>query len=212
MADSTQQSASIPKPFQWSTKSTEAVTLVAEDLISDRQIADQLGINRSTLHRWKQHSDFAAAVDAAIDVLQAQSHKRGIARIDHRLRNANDRHRRMVALIEARAEEGGDAPGADTGLLVRTFKAVGGGPSAYTVEEWSVDTGLLREMRELEKQIAQDTGQWTDKRELTGKDGGAISVSIEAEAQAVADTLGVPVAVILAEAERLAKIEAGDDA
>ncbi len=176
MADPLQQSASSVKPFQWTAKSTDAVIRVAEDLLPDTEIADQVGINRSTLYRWRQHPEFDAAVNVAIDALQAQSHKRGIARIDHRLRNANDRHRRMVQLIDARAAAAGDAPGADTGLLVRTYKAVGNGPTAYVVEEWAVDTGLLKEMRELEKQVAQDTGQLIEKKELTGSNGGPLTI------------------------------------
>jgi hypothetical protein len=31
------------------------------------------------------------------------------------------------------------------------------------VEEYEVDTGLLKELREHEKQAAQELGQWSDK-------------------------------------------------
>jgi hypothetical protein len=32
-----------------------------------------------------------------------------------------------------------------------------------TVEEYQVDTGLLKELREHEKQAAQELGQWSEK-------------------------------------------------
>ena len=45
------------------------------------------------------------------------------------------------------------------------------------VEVASLDVGLLKELREHEKQAAQELGQWTEKRELTGKDGGPIEIA-----------------------------------
>jgi hypothetical protein len=43
---------------------------------------------------------------------------------------------------------------------VRTYKAVGGA----TVEEYAVDTGLLREMRAHEEQAARELGQWVERQ------------------------------------------------
>jgi hypothetical protein len=40
------------------------------------------------------------------------------------------------------------APGGKTGLLVRRLKMLGSGESAQVVEEFEVDVGLLREIRE----------------------------------------------------------------
>ena len=55
------------------------------------------------------------------------------------------------------------APGADTGLLTRTQKRIGSGDSAVTVEEYQVDTGLLKELREHEKRGVQELGEWSEK-------------------------------------------------
>lgn len=98
----------------------------------------------------------------------------GIAARQNRIDAYGDRWERMRQVIAERAgdRELADTPGGKTGLLVRTFKAVGGA----IAEEFAVDTGLLREMRELEKQAAEDLGQWADKHEVTGKDGGPIVV------------------------------------
>ena len=70
-----------------------------------------------------------------------------------------------------------DVPGATTGTLARGVKAVG-----HSVREtWELDAALLAELRAIdaelratEKQAAQELGQWTEKRELTGKRGGPI--------------------------------------
>ncbi len=39
------------------------------------------------------------------------------------------------------------------------------------------DPTLYRELRELEKQIAQDVGQFAEKREISGPDGGPIPIT-----------------------------------
>lgn len=59
-----------------------------------------------------------------------------------------------------------DVPGGNTGLLVRTTKGIGSGDTFQIVDEYAVDTGLLRELREHEKQAAQELGQWIDKSEV----------------------------------------------
>jgi hypothetical protein len=57
-------------------------------------------------------------------------------------------------------------PGAETGLLTRTYKQIGSGEGAEKVEEYQVETGLLKELREHEKQAAQELGQWADKSKI----------------------------------------------
>jgi hypothetical protein len=42
------------------------------------------------------------------------------------------------------------------------------GDNARTVEVYAVDDGLLAEMRNHEKQAAQEPGPWTDKTQVTG--------------------------------------------
>ncbi|MGB3305500.1 MAG: phBC6A51 family helix-turn-helix protein [Thermomicrobiales bacterium] len=211
-APTAEQNRTASDGFPWSDASANAAVLLAEDRLTDAAIAKKVGVGRTKLHEWKQHPVFAAKVTALSDELIARARRRGLARLDRRLERYERRARAFDMIVSDRAKAMKEVPGGRSGYLVRHYKSIGTGETAHEVEEYHFDAALSREMRELEKQVAQDTGQWTDKRELTGKDGGAISVSIEAEAQAVAETLGVPVAVILAEAERLAKLEAGDDA
>ena len=64
-------------------------------------------------------------------------------------------------------ERGGDmaeAPGGSTGLLVRQHQG------ALAMPVYTVDTGLLSllsELRAIEKQAAEELGQWSEKREAT---------------------------------------------
>jgi len=59
---------------------------------------------------------------------------------------------------------------ANTGYMVRTVKQIGGGDTAQVVEEFAVDTGLLRELREIEEQAAIECGDWVEKKEPTHED------------------------------------------
>jgi hypothetical protein len=63
------------------------------------------------------------------------------------------------------------------------------------VEEYAVDTGLLKEFRELEKLAAQENGQWTERHMVTPD-----LKRLRQEAQELADELGIPVEQVLREA------------
>lgn len=74
----------------------------------------------------------------------------------------------MKQVIDERAidPEMMKAAGGSTGLLVRKLKQIGSGENAELVEEFEVDTGLLKEMREHEKQAAQELGQWVERQTM----------------------------------------------
>ena len=110
-----------------------------------------------------------------------------IASRNDRLAAADRRWKLMEQLMAARAAEMAEiaktdpkkiAAGASTGLLVKRIKAVGSGANFKLGYEYEFDAALFREMRELEKQAAQDVGDWTEKRQVTGKDGGPLSVEL----------------------------------
>lgn len=97
-----------------------------------------------------------------------------IAKLRNRMQRLNRRWEKGHEVIEARAADPAmqNVPGGPTGLLVRTYKQIGVGRDAETVEEYAVDTATLRELREMEKQAAQELGQWNDDhagQELTQK-------------------------------------------
>lgn len=81
---------------------------------------------------------------------------------ENRLAALQDRHDRLNIVMSERAEDMADAPGGKSGLLARKRKMIGSGPLAREVVEYELDTGLLSEFREHEKQVAQELGQWQE--------------------------------------------------
>jgi putative insertion element HTH domain-containing protein len=147
-------------------KRERAAALVAEDRLTDEDIADELEITRRTLANWKKTPTFQARVDEIVEEVKAALIARGILDRQNRLNALNDRQKRMTEVIRQRAENLKEVPGGgNTGLLVRQVKGIGKGEDFQVVEEYAVDTGLLREMREHEKQAAIELGEWTEKRE-----------------------------------------------
>lgn len=165
--------------IRWTQKHERAVELVVDGRKSDEEIAFELGIHRATLHRWKERPDFARRVDELRQKFRTEIEERGILERRNRLAALDDRWQRMKALIDARAADPQlqDVPGGATGLLVRSLRGLGRGDEFQIVEDVALDAALLKELREHEKQAAQELGQWTEKRELTGKDGGPVVVA-----------------------------------
>ena len=82
--------------------------------------------------------------------------------------------KKMQRVIAERAKDPvmEKAPGGRTGLLVHRRKVIGQGDNGMMVDEYEVDTGLLHELRETERQAAQEMGEWVSKHEdVTDYDG-----------------------------------------
>jgi hypothetical protein len=108
-----------------------------------------VGITRRQLTRWKQQTAFTDLVTEIAERLAAEIRGKGLVELSNRVDALNTRWRSMQAVIEERAADPTmQAPGSSTGLLTRTQKQIGSGDSAVTVEEYQVDTGLLKELRE----------------------------------------------------------------
>lgn len=201
-------SAESSEKFRLTDRHERAAGLLAEDRLKDEEIAAEVGITDRQLRKWKQRPEFAAKVAEYVERYAERILKQGIARKERRVAALHDRWERMQRVIEARADEHADVPGGDTGLLVREAKLVkvyktdgcmdDGDETLYSakrdvlVYEYSVDTALLKELRETEKQAAQEAGQWTERRTLT--------VDIKREAERIAAELGISVEQVLREA------------
>jgi hypothetical protein len=160
--------------FVWTEPRAQAAALVAADDLSDDAIADAVGTTKRTLERWKLYPEFRARVQEHVAIAEVQALEHGIARRPKRVEVLNDIWQRGRRLIEARAQEHADVPGGDTGLLVRQVKLSARGDE---VEEYAVDTGLLKELREHAKQAAQELGQWVDKNALTDSKGQDVNLA-----------------------------------
>lgn len=106
---------------------------------------------------WQERlAEIADAEAKAIAAARAAIVQRGLAELENQIAALNDRWRRLRQVIGERGadESLADVPGGTTGLMVRTYKAVG----RRVVEEFAVDTGLLAELRAHEKQAAELLG------------------------------------------------------
>jgi hypothetical protein len=155
--------------------------------MTQARIAVEAGVSEVALWKWQKDADFTALVEQHRAELHARLVKKGAADKQARINGQVERLQLYWDLIEARAADGqatlkaagapdeaaralrslfgrGDLPpGVELGLLTKTYKQIG----KVLQEEWAVDTGLLSEMRALEKQIAQELGEWTEKRDVT---------------------------------------------
>ena len=126
------------------------------------------GADRSG-HRLLRNAEVCRRVKELQQILADGVIKLEISDRNARIQAYQDRRDRMRALMDARAQDPAmaTAAGGKTGLLVRTVKMIGSGPNAYEVEEFGFDAALQREMRELEKQAAIESGQWVEKQDVS---------------------------------------------
>lgn len=150
-----------------------AAQLVAEGELTEDEIAEQVDRARRTVQLWKKLPEFRARVAELVKELEVAILDRGIARRGQRVARLDDTWRRLRQVVDERAADPAmqTVAGGKTGLLVRHLKQIGGGETAQVVEEFEVDTGLLRELREHEKQAAIELGQWVRKMAPTDPTG-----------------------------------------
>jgi hypothetical protein len=67
----------------------------------------------------------------------------------------------MRRIIEERGAEMADVPGGSSGLLVKTYKGKDADTAVYRF-----DAALVEQMNATCKQVAIETGQWTEKRNM----------------------------------------------
>jgi len=164
--------------FEFDGAKRRAVELVAFDVLSDDEIAREVGRTRQTLARWKREPEFMAAVGVAIAENTAAIKAEGIANKQNRIDEAKARHDALKVIIGERGadEHIASFPGGSTGFIAPSLKLIKiideseeTGPDVRYKEFWehTFDSSLFAAFANLEKQIAQETGQWEEKIEQT---------------------------------------------
>jgi hypothetical protein len=204
-------------------KKERAAILLAEDELSDEAIADDLKMGRRTLTRWKTEPEFNALVGDYRGKIVAQALKLHIAKKHKRVARLDELEQRLWQIVEERAsnyaakameadEQGSETralreifgnqetvpAGGGTGLITRSLKQIGVGRNAQTIEEFGIATEIVSSIMALHKQAAQELGQWSDTKRLTGADGGPVQVEISETVRRLAEHYGTTEAEVLA--------------
>lgn len=160
-------------------KKHKAAIHLAEGYLSERAIARELNIARSTLQEWKQEPDFIEVQTEYEQIIRADCLNLSIANKLDRLQTLDMLYRKGKEIIRARQERYGrelaeaespenatrrffgddTPPEAATGLMVRnvTMSATG-----QKVVNWAYDSALAKDLKDTEKQAAQELGQWDE--------------------------------------------------
>src|SRR5690349_10111989 len=129
--------------------------MLAEDKLSDSEIALQCRITRRTLIRWKREPAFQRIIDAQL-TLSSQHAETELFRERQYLIAGLDacwENMKQIIRIRAKSPEMKGVPGGQTGLLRRKGQARG-------VANYELDRPLLMEMRKLEVEASKLLGQW----------------------------------------------------
>lgn len=148
-----------------------AAFLLADGKLTKRDVAREMGVSEVTLHKWINDPVMIERVAVIGEEIRRRILEEGIADRVERVRRLGDVARRLEQVVEERGAEGRPGgpyrhvAGYSTGTMVRTVKF---SPEGDEVELFAVDTGMLKEYRATLQQVAQEVGQWTEKREVSG--------------------------------------------
>jgi hypothetical protein len=144
-------------------KMEKAARLLAEDRLTDVQIAAECQISQRSLYTWKKREDFIARVKAMLQAYSSRALGTGIAARVRRIETLKLLNEKMLTIMAERGEDLTMAaiPGGRTGLIVRDYVTVRTESGKIgTVATYAFDRGLFAELRAVGEQIARELGQW----------------------------------------------------
>ena len=172
-----------PREEWFWTKPRETAAMMLSLGHTGEEAAAAAKVSHRALTYWKTAPEFMARIKEHVAVQHKAIQKKGIAIVENRVAIYQDTEDKIAQVNAERAVTYGKAeiPGGKTGLVVTEFKTIRvtddkGNDVLKLVPEHVVDTGLMKERRENLKQAAQELGQWAEKREVSGPDGGPVSV------------------------------------
>jgi hypothetical protein len=163
--------------FLWTAQREEAALLVAQDELTDEQIAKRVGVTRNgAVARWKATPAFRVRVNEHVREWAQRFREEGLCVKERRVRSLVDDFAATELILSERGEQLADfGGGCSTGFICRDYK----GKDA-TQEVFFFDAALMRERRAIREQIAQELGDVVTKHEHTGKNGAPIDVTVNA--------------------------------
>lgn len=150
--------------FKWTRQNVKAAALLAENRLTQKQIATEVGCGARQVAAWLQVPAFKQHIQKLVEETRKQLAQRYIAQQDQRIASYIEDFERTDQIIAERAAHVSmaEVPGGKTGLVVRDVKAVGD----EVVELYEFDAALVRERRAIRKDIAEETGQIVQRHEI----------------------------------------------
>lgn len=191
--------------FEWTAGATDAAQMIADGDLSYEAIARSVNCAPNTLLKWRAHPEFQAKVEEHRRDYREHVRRRGIAIREKRIASLNSRHDLMMQVIAERAADPrmAEIAGGTTGLVVITdwkrlpkdeskpkvLDDAGMEKESPLVAVVEFDAALVKALSDHEKQAAQDLGEWTNKTEVTGANGGAVGITVIEIVQPPADPI-----------------------
>lgn len=147
--------AKVSRPgWEWTDQRRRALDLLASGGRTYAQIADELGVSRIALWEWRRTEEFAKALDELNAILEEETRSYAVARRHDLLEGLTERRERLLRIVTERQEYHEEHqtghPGATTGYMARKPVSIGTGAMAYEAEHWTVDTGLVKALNDVE--------------------------------------------------------------
>lgn len=152
--------------WNWTNTLDKCAFYVAEGRLSLSQIKAKTGISTNRIKKMLAlQGEFYSRVEHYREQWNKKFVAQGYGNRITRLKVLDELMDKMVEITRARQRKymNRKHPGVDTGLMVRTVKAVGHGANTKIVRGWDFDQALVREIRETGIHIAKEEGQWAEK-------------------------------------------------
>ena len=165
--DSHNNSPEAPKVWKWTKPKELAAKLLAEDELTDDQIAERCGVVRRSLAKWKVHPEFKVRVSQNVDAYRKRILSSGLAVRENRVKLLERLALGHVQVLDERAARPGfddskKIPGGRTGLVVLQYR--GQDPNGNALIEQMVDTGIVQSLRLTLAQISDEVKPLGEQR------------------------------------------------
>lgn len=143
--------------WEWDERKLRAVMLLVDGKWSDLEVAEAVHVHVDIIHSWKANPTFALKIKEILKGIEERLFQGTICNKVKRLQSMVERYEGMKQIIRERA-------------ACHSFDTIPGGRAGLF--EWvkgraRYDHLFAREMRELEKQIAIEMGQYIMKMDAT---------------------------------------------
>ena len=125
------------------------------------ETAKAISVDEKSIDKWKKTPEFLSMIQEATEVLRNRILSHGAAVKEYRIRAKRRRLGQLLCIARARGGDStrGGAEWDKTGFMVQRLKGVGSGDNFLLTTEFELDTGLLREISNLEREIAEEMGE-----------------------------------------------------